>query len=66
MLIPDASSFYTLVDFFSFAAWVFYGLTFASLLWLRYKKPDLRRPYKVSQNVRVTVCIQFYALLGKM
>ena len=48
MLIPDASSFSSLVDFFSFAAWLFYGGTFASLLWLRYKKPNLNRPYKVS------------------
>lgn len=48
MLIPEASSFSSLVDFFSFAAWLFYGGTFASLLWLRYKKPNLNRPYKVS------------------
>jgi len=47
MLIPDSSSFSSLVDFFSFAAWLFYGGTFASLLWLRYKKPNLNRPYKI-------------------
>lgn len=47
MLIPEASSFTSLVDFFSFAAWLFYGGTFAALLWLRYKRPDLNRPYKI-------------------
>ncbi|XP_031556403.1 b(0,+)-type amino acid transporter 1-like [Actinia tenebrosa] len=47
MLIPDSSKFTTLVDFFSFAAWLFYGGTFFSLLWLRYKQPNKRRPYRV-------------------
>lgn len=50
MLIPEASSFTSLVDFFSFAAWLFYGGTFAALLWLRYKRPDLKRPYKVRSH----------------
>jgi len=37
-----------LVGFFSFAAWLFYGGAFAALLWLRYKRPDMERPYRVS------------------
>ena len=51
MLIPEASSFSSLVDFFSFAAWLFYGGTFAALLWLRYKRPNMNRPYKVSSLI---------------
>ena len=51
MLIPDSSSFMTLVDFFSFASWVFYGSTFAALLWLRWKRPSMHRPYKVSKTL---------------
>ena len=47
MLTPDSSKFETLVNYFSFAAWCFYGSTFFGLLWLRYKKRDLNRPYKV-------------------
>lgn len=47
MLIPDASSFSSLVDFFSFAAWLFYGATFAALLWLRRAQANVPRPYKV-------------------
>ncbi|XP_068697024.1 b(0,+)-type amino acid transporter 1-like [Montipora foliosa] len=47
MLIPEASSFTTLVDFFSFAAWLFYGATFAALLWLRRTQANVARPYKI-------------------
>ena len=48
MLLPNSSSFETLINYFSFAAWVFYGCTVSALLWLRYKKPEMKRPYKVS------------------
>ena len=48
MLLPDSSSFETLINYFSFAAWVFYGVTVSALIWLRYRKPDMKRPYKVS------------------
>ena len=47
MLIPDSSNFDTLINYFSFAAWTFYGATVAALLWMRFSKPDLERPYKV-------------------
>jgi len=48
MLIPESSNFSTLVTYFNFAAWTFYGATIAALLWLRFKEPDLKRPYKVN------------------
>ena len=48
MLIPDSSNFETLINYFSFAAWTFYGATVAALLWLRFRKPLIERPYKVS------------------
>lgn len=48
MLVPDSSSFETLINYFSFAAWVFYGVTVSALIWLRYRKPEMKRPYKVS------------------
>ncbi|KAK2553180.1 b0 [Acropora cervicornis] len=47
MLLPDSSSFETLINYFSFAAWVFYGVTVSALIWLRYKKPQVERPYRV-------------------
>lgn len=37
----------TLIDFFSFTAWLFYGATTAALLVLRYRWKDAERPYKV-------------------
>uniref|UniRef100_F6WN12 b(0,+)-type amino acid transporter 1 n=1 Tax=Ciona intestinalis TaxID=7719 RepID=F6WN12_CIOIN len=47
MIIPDASSFSTLIDYFTFASWIFYGASFLSLIVLRYRKPNWERPYKV-------------------
>ena len=50
MLLPNSSTFESLINYFSFAAWVFYGCTVSALLWLRYKKPEMKRPYKVSHD----------------
>ena len=47
MLIPDSSTFTTLIGFTSFASWLSYGGTFAALLWLRWKRPNMTRPFKV-------------------
>ncbi|XP_046549202.1 b(0,+)-type amino acid transporter 1-like [Haliotis rubra] len=45
MIIPgDIGS---LIDFFSFTAWAFYGMTFLSLIVLRFRMKDAPRPYKV-------------------
>ncbi|MBW4698969.1 MAG: amino acid permease [Aphanocapsa lilacina HA4352-LM1] len=37
----------TLVDYFGFAAWMFYALAVVGLMILRAQAPDLPRPYKV-------------------
>lgn len=47
MLLPDSSNFITLVNYFNFAAWTFYGATMAALIWLRIRQPERKRPYKV-------------------
>ncbi len=45
MIIPgDIGS---LIDFFSFTAWIFYGTAMLALIVMRYTKPDAPRPYKV-------------------
>ena len=45
MLIPaDIGS---LLNFFSFTAWLFYGAVALALLILRYKWKDAHRPFKV-------------------
>ena len=47
MLTPNSSNFETLINYFNFAAWIFYGTTISTVLWLRYKRPEWKRPYKV-------------------
>ncbi|GFR82606.1 B(0,+)-type amino acid transporter 1 [Elysia marginata] len=55
LIIPGDLS--TLIDFFSFASWLFYGLTTASLLILRVTEPKMHRPYKVPIPVPVIVLL---------
>ena len=38
----------SLIDFFSFTVWIFYGMSMFALLLLRKSNPDLARPYKVN------------------
>lgn len=57
MLVPESSSFETLLNYFSFAAWVFYGVTVSALIWLRFKKPDMERPYKVPIVIPILVVL---------
>jgi L-type amino acid transporter 9 len=47
----------SLIDFFSFTVWIFYGMSMAALLTLRRNKPDIARPYKVPIIVPVLVLI---------
>ncbi|XP_055891323.1 b(0,+)-type amino acid transporter 1-like isoform X1 [Biomphalaria glabrata] len=55
LIIPgDLSS---LIDFFSFASWLFYGITTASLLILRVIEPKTPRPYKVPLPVPIIVLL---------
>lgn len=51
MLIPDSSEFSTLVNYFSFAAWLSYFAVFMALLYLRWKRPNADRPYKVFECI---------------
>ncbi|XP_043562768.1 b(0,+)-type amino acid transporter 1 [Chiloscyllium plagiosum] len=37
----------TLINYFSFASWIFYGLTTLSLIVMRFTRKDLNRPVKV-------------------
>ncbi|XP_033625653.1 b(0,+)-type amino acid transporter 1-like [Asterias rubens] len=55
MIIPG--DFDTLVNYFSFTAWLFYGATVGALLILRYKRPDVHRPIKVPIFIPIIVLI---------
>ncbi|KAM4625921.1 b(0,+)-type amino acid transporter 1 [Polymixia lowei] len=55
VLIPG--DFQTIVNFFSFTAWFFYAITLSGLLYLKIKKPELPRPYKVPIVIPILVLI---------
>ena len=48
MLIPNSTTFEVLLNYFTFFGWLGYGVSISSILWLRYKRPDAARPYKVT------------------
>uniref|UniRef100_A0A0L8GXF7 Cationic amino acid transporter C-terminal domain-containing protein n=1 Tax=Octopus bimaculoides TaxID=37653 RepID=A0A0L8GXF7_OCTBM len=55
MIIPGEIS--SLIDFFSFTAWLFYGLAFLSLIVMRFTKKNEPRPFKVFILVPIVMLI---------
>ncbi|XP_069742524.1 b(0,+)-type amino acid transporter 1 [Narcine bancroftii] len=55
LLIPG--NFASIITYFSFTAWIFYGLTFAALVYMKLKKPHLPRPFKVPMAIPVFMLI---------
>ncbi|KAK5916390.1 hypothetical protein CgunFtcFv8_011379 [Champsocephalus gunnari] len=55
VLIPG--DFQSIVNFFSFTAWFFYGITLSGLVYLKIKKPELPRPFKVPIILPILVII---------
>ena len=53
---------YSLLNFMSFLRWLFIGVVVLGLIYLRYKKPDLPRPFKVSFLTAVLNPMQQYKL----
>ncbi|KAM5134218.1 B(0,+)-type amino acid transporter 1 [Callospermophilus lateralis] len=47
----------SLVNYFSFAAWMFYGLTILGLIVMRFTKKDLERPIKVPIFIPILVTL---------
>jgi L-type amino acid transporter 9 len=43
----------SLIDFFSFTAWIFYGGSMLALIVMRYTKPNAPRPYKVMHIILI-------------
>ncbi|XP_066983939.1 b(0,+)-type amino acid transporter 1 isoform X1 [Macrobrachium rosenbergii] len=63
MVIP--SDIASLIDFFSFTAWIFYGGAMAALLIMRRTMKDTPRPYKVPIFIPVLVLIiSIYLVIG--
>ncbi|XP_068789225.1 solute carrier family 7 member 13 [Struthio camelus] len=56
-----------LTNYFGFSAWLMIGLTCASLIVLRYREPNLHRPYKVFLPVPfMMVAMSFFLVLAPM
>ncbi|XP_032036616.1 solute carrier family 7 member 13 [Aythya fuligula] len=54
-----------LTNYFGFSAWLMIGLTCASLIVLRYREPNLHRPYKVFLPVPfLMVAMSFFLVLA--
>merc|ERR1719423_367282 len=63
MVIP--SDIGSLIDFFSFTAWIFYGGAMLALLVLRRTRPKAPRPYKVPIVIPIIVLIvSIYLVVG--
>lgn len=55
----------SLIDFFSFTAWIFYGGAMLALIVMRYTKPNYPRPYKVPIIIPYMVLIiSIYLVVG--
>uniref|UniRef100_A0A667Z763 b(0,+)-type amino acid transporter 1 n=1 Tax=Myripristis murdjan TaxID=586833 RepID=A0A667Z763_9TELE len=61
VLIPG--DFESIVNFFSFTSWFFYGVTLSGLLYLKIKKPELHRPYKVPIVIPILILIAAVGLV---
>jgi len=46
-ILVAVGNFETLVSYFGLASWLFYGTTVFALLVLRYKEPDMERPFRM-------------------
>ncbi|XP_050399174.1 b(0,+)-type amino acid transporter 1 isoform X3 [Patella vulgata] len=63
MIIPG--DIFTLIDFFSFTAWLFYGATMLAVIVLRFTKKNEPRPYKVPIFIPVFVLLcSIYLIIG--
>uniref|UniRef100_A0A3Q0QPT7 Cystine/glutamate transporter n=1 Tax=Amphilophus citrinellus TaxID=61819 RepID=A0A3Q0QPT7_AMPCI len=54
---------YSLLNFMSFLRWLFIGVVVLGLIYLRYTKPDLPRPFKVPLLFPVVFCITCFFMV---
>ncbi|XP_048788938.1 b(0,+)-type amino acid transporter 1-like isoform X2 [Lagopus muta] len=47
----------TLVNYFSFAVWIFYGLSVFGLIVMRFKRKELKRPIRIPMVIPVIVTL---------
>uniref|UniRef100_A0A671XM89 B(0,+)-type amino acid transporter 1-like n=1 Tax=Sparus aurata TaxID=8175 RepID=A0A671XM89_SPAAU len=61
VLIPG--DFQSIVNYFSFSAWIFYGITLSGLIYLKIKKPELPRSYRVPIILPILVLLAAICLV---
>uniref|UniRef100_A0A6M2DZX9 Putative amino acid transporter n=1 Tax=Xenopsylla cheopis TaxID=163159 RepID=A0A6M2DZX9_XENCH len=55
----------SLIDFFSFTAWIFYGGAMLALIVMRFTKPNFPRPYKVPIWIPwLVLLVSMYLVVG--
>ncbi|XP_038154229.1 cystine/glutamate transporter [Cyprinodon tularosa] len=54
---------YSLLNFMSFLRWLFIGVVVLGLIYLRFTKPDLPRPFKVPLFIPVVFCLTCFFMV---
>lgn len=54
MMYAISQDIFSVINLFSFFTWMCVGMAIAGMIWLRFTKPDLRRPIKISLFIPVT------------
>ncbi|XP_022256777.1 large neutral amino acids transporter small subunit 2-like isoform X1 [Limulus polyphemus] len=65
LVMLTTSDIYTLINYFSFIQWLWVGVAILGMMYLRWKKPDMSRPIKVSLAFPVSffLCCVFLTVI---